>query len=169
AEGLSYFNRQGWVHRDIKPDNFLVNDDGEVRLIDFALAQRSRRGLSRLLAMKGKVQGTRSYMSPEQIRGGALDARSDVYAFGCTLHELISGKPPFTGATANELLQKHIRSTPPALEASNKNITAEFAQLVRRALSKDPDKRPETVDEFRVNKVFKVPPQPPKEMLDKEQ
>jgi len=166
AEGLAYFNRLGLVHCDVKPDNFLVTDDGEVKLIDFALAKRGRSGLGRLFAMKSKVQGTRSYMAPEQIRGGALDARTDVYAFGCLLHELLSGKPPFTGASANELLVKHIKTPPPSLEAYNKNVTPEFAQLVRRALSKDPDKRPESVDEFRVNKVFKIVPRPPKEIVD---
>jgi len=169
AEGLAYFNRLGWVHCDIKPDNFLVNDDGDVKLIDFALAKRSRTGLGRLFAKKSKVQGTRSYMAPEQIRGGALDTRTDVYAFGCLLHELLSGKPPFTGASGNELLVKHIKTPPPSLEAYNKNVTPEFAQLVRRALSKDPDKRPESVDEFRVNKVFKVVPPPPERPVDTEE
>ncbi len=163
AEGLAYFNRLGWVHCDVKPDNFLVTDEGAVKLIDFALAKRSRSGLGRLFAMKSKVQGTRSYMAPEQIRGGAMDARTDVYAFACTLHELLSGKPPFTGMSANELLVKHIKTPPPSLEALNKNVAPEFAQLVRRALSKDPDKRPDSVDEFRVNKVFKVDPRSPKE------
>ena len=70
AEGLGHFNDRGFVHRDIKPDNFLVSDNGDVKLIDLALAVRARRGLARLLATRSKVQGTRSYMSPEQIRGG---------------------------------------------------------------------------------------------------
>jgi serine/threonine-protein kinase len=168
AEGLGYLNSLGWVHRDVKPDNFLVSDDGQVKLIDFALAQRSKTGLGRLLAKRSKVQGTRSYMSPEQIRGGAVDIRADVYAFGCMMHELLAGKPPFTGSSSNELLQKHLRSTPPPLEAFNKNIAPEFAQLVRQALSKDPAKRPESVNEFRHSRVFKIPPQPPEETADKQ-
>ena len=116
AEALAHSNRIGWVHRDVKPDNFLVSDEGDVKLIDFALAQRIKRGLGKLLATKTKIQGTRSYMAPEQIRGRALDARADVYSFGCTVHELLSGRPPYTGASADELLTKHLKSTPPSLE-----------------------------------------------------
>lgn len=142
AEGLSYFNEMGWVHRDVKPDNFLVSDEGDVMLIDFALAQRSKSGLTKLLAPKTKVQGTRSYMAPEQIRGVALDARADVYSFGCTVYELIAGKPPYTGVSADELLRKHLRTSPPSLEAVHRNVTPEFAQLVRRALAKEPDRAP---------------------------
>ena len=86
AEGLAYFHSQGWIHRDIKPDNFLMNAEGEVKLIDFALAVQKKTGLARLFAGKSKIQGTRSYMSPEQIRGQPLDVRADIYSFG--LHGL---------------------------------------------------------------------------------
>ena len=162
AEALGYFNRMGWVHRDIKPDNFLVADDGSVKLIDFALARRSRRGLAKWLTPRSKIQGTPSYISPEQIRGMAVDERSDLYSLACTLHELVSGKPPFTGVNQNDLLMKHLKSSPPSLEASNPNVTAEFANLIRRALAKDPNARPETVDdflvEFRMIRPFRVMP-----------
>jgi eukaryotic-like serine/threonine-protein kinase len=169
AEALDYFNRQGWVHRDVKPDNFLVSEVGDIKLIDFALARPATGGWAKLLARaswsKAKVQGTRSYMSPEQIRGDAIDQRADVYSFGCTVHELISGKPPFTGASSQELLNKHLRSAPPFLEASDRNVTPEFSQLIRRALSKDPAARPPSMAEFRAElraiKLFKVPPPPP--------
>ena len=113
-----------------------------MKLIDLALATRVRRGLARLLALKSKVQGTRSYMSPEQIRGQVLDQRADVYSFGCTIHELIAGKPPFTGASSTELLNKHLKSTPPSLDALDRNVTMEFARLVRKTLAKDPAGRP---------------------------
>ena len=168
AEGLSHFNKLGWVHRDIKPDNFLVTDEGEVKLIDFALARRSSSGLTRLLSPKTRVQGTRSYTAPEQIRGAPLDQRADVYGFGCTIFELIAGKPPYTGASADELLMKHLRSPLPPLEAAAKNVSAEFAQLVRRCLAKDPAARPQSINdflvEFRMNRVFKTAPRPPQEM-----
>lgn len=167
AEGLSYFNEQGWVHRDVKPDNFLVTDEGDVKLIDFALARRSSRGLTRLLGSKARVQGTRSYMAPEQIRGGALDQRADVYSFGCTVFELVAGKPPYTGASADELLMKHLRSPPPSLEAADRNVTPEFAQLVRQSLAKEPATRPESIKdfllEFRRHRVFKSTPRLPKD------
>jgi serine/threonine protein kinase len=165
AEGLAYFNQCGWVHRDIKPDNFLVSDSGDVKLIDFALARRSKSGLGKALTPKSKVQGTRSYMSPEQIRGVALDQRADVYSFGCLLYEMFAGRPPFTGSTADDLLRKHLFSPPPSLEVVDKNITPEFAELVRRSLAKDPKKRPESVNEFRISKVFKTTPRPPDEIV----
>jgi eukaryotic-like serine/threonine-protein kinase len=163
CEALSYLHRMGWVHRDIKPDNFLVADDGDIKLIDFALARRSRRGLSQWLSPRTRViQGTKSYISPEQIRGQALDGRADLYSFACTIHEVLSGKPPFTGTSSNDLLNKHLRSTPPSLEALNQNVTSEFAQLIRRSLSKKRDARPESVDdflrEFRMMRVFKITP-----------
>ena len=159
AEALAYFNKCGWVHRDIKPDNFLVADDGEVKLIDFALAVKSRQGIMKWFARRTKVQGTRSYISPEQLRGEALDIRADVYSFGCTLYELFAGRPPFTGASAQELLNKHLKASPPSLEAAGKNVTPELAQLVRRCLAKDPAQRPASLEEFlrefKAIKVFK--------------
>ena len=163
AEALGYFNRMGWVHRDVKPDNFLVTDEGEVKLIDFALAKRRRRGLAKWLTARTKIQqGTKSYMSPEQIRGLPLDERSDLYSFACTLHELVSGKPPFTGVSVTDLLTKHLKSSPPSLEALNPNIMPAFAQLLRRAMAKDRNARPKSVDdflrEFRMIRVFRSMP-----------
>lgn len=163
AEALAYFNNKGWVHRDIKPDNFLVADDGDVKLIDFALAKRCRRGLAKWFTPRTKIQqGTKSYMSPEQIRGLPLDDRADLYSFACTIHELVSGKPPFTGASTIDLLNKHLKTSPPSLEGQNPNVTAAFGQLVRRALAKDPNARPKSVDdflrEFRMIRVFRSMP-----------
>jgi len=165
AQGLDYFNQQGWVHRDVKPDNFLVTDEGEVRLIDFALARRSKGALGRLFSTKSKVQGTRSYISPEQLRGKALDERADVYSFACTLFELVSGKPPYTGASAQELLQKHLTGATPSLAAANRNVTPEFADLVRRAMAKDRAARLPSIGDFltelRKVRIFKRTPTPP--------
>ncbi len=162
-EALSQFHHSGWVHRDIKPDNFLVTDDGDVKLIDFALARRRRRGLAKWLTPRSKIQqGTKSYMSPEQIRGLPLDDRADLYSFACTIHELIAGKPPFTGVNVNDLLTKHLRTSPPSLEALRPGVTPAFAQLLRRAMAKDRNARPKTVDdflrEFRMMRVFRSMP-----------
>ncbi len=141
AEAVTYLHSRGWIHRDIKPENFLVADDGDLRLIDFALAQRKSGFFRRLLRGKPQIQGTRSYMSPEQIRGEPLDERSDLYSLACTFYELVSGKPPFTGKNSHDLLKKHLKAAPPSLELANRNVTPAFSQLIRRAMSKRPGLR----------------------------
>ena len=111
------------------------------------------------------MQGTRSYISPEQLRGQAVDARADVYSFACTLFELVAGKPPYTGASAQELLQKHLAGPTPSLAAANRNVTPEFADLVRRAMAKDRATRPASVGELlrklRGMRIFKCDLPPP--------
>ena len=165
AEALGYLHKMGWVHRDVKPDNFLINDEGAIKLIDFALARKQKSRLMEFFSRGNKVQGTRSYMAPEQIRGKAQDPRADIYSFGCVLHELISGKPPFTGINSNDLLMKHLRVPPPPLEAFNSNVTPEFAQLIRKCMSKNPAARPNTMQdflgEFRMMRMFKIQPKSP--------
>ena len=150
AEAVAYFNSQGWVHCDIKPDNFVLSDKtNELKLIDFAIARRPAGILARLWPFRSKkVQGTRSYISPEQLGGGAIDDRADVYSLACMLFELVAGKPPFTATTAEELLQKQLRSAPPVLETLNRNVTPEFSRLIRSSLAKKPDERPSSSVEF---------------------
>jgi eukaryotic-like serine/threonine-protein kinase len=148
AMGLGHVHEKGWVHRDIKPDNFLISADNEVKLIDFALAEKKRTGLARLFSMKSKIQGTRSYMSPEQIRGQALDERADIYSFGCTMFEALAGRPPYTGSSTNDLLNKHLRNQPPSLEALNRNVTTEFSNLIKRTLAKEKKERPQSMTDF---------------------
>jgi serine/threonine protein kinase len=171
AEALGHFHKMGWVHRDIKPDNFLVADIDDanrklqVKLIDFALARRRRLKLLKLFAPRGKVQGTRSYMAPEQIRGELPDVRSDIYSFGCMLFEMLAGKPPFTGVSSNDLLSKHLYAAAPPMEASNANVTPEMCQIIRKMMAKEPAKRPQSMEdflgEFRMFRVFKIIPRPP--------
>jgi serine/threonine protein kinase len=164
AEALGYLHKQGWIHRDVKPDNFLCDPEGNIKLIDFALTARQSGWLGSFLG-RSKIQGTRSYMSPEQIRGRRVDARADVYSLGCMMHELIAGRPPYTGVNADELLMKHLRAAPPPLEGVNRNVTAGFATLVRRMLAKHPNQRPnsmtDVIMELRSNRVFTNPPSPP--------
>jgi len=174
AEAVAHFNSHGWVHRDIKPDNFLVTPEGDVKLIDFALARRTSGGLARLFSRKSKiVQGTRSYMSPEQIRGEALDSRADMYSLACTLFELVGGRPPFTGASANDLLVKHLKSSPPSVQALNREATPEFSDLLRKALAKKTSSRLKSSEDFynqlRVTPILQNKPDPPKDSKEKEE
>jgi serine/threonine protein kinase len=165
TEALAYFNEQGWIHRDIKPDNYLIDDDGDVKLLDFALARRKRGFFGKLFGQRSKVQGTRSYMSPEQIRNFALDERADLYSLGCTLFHLVSGNPPFTGGNTNELLKKQLKARPPSLDAANRNVTPAFSGLIRATLAKKASDRPASVRSF-LNQLNQIPlflntPRPP--------
>jgi serine/threonine-protein kinase len=171
AEGLGYIHKQGWIHRDVKPDNFLLDHEGNVKLIDFSIAERKKTGLGKWFG-GSKVQGTRSYMSPEQIRGKNVDDRADIYSYGCLLFELVAGKMPFTANSPDHLLDKHLRAPIPTLKAANSNVTDEFSDLVERMMAKLPEKRPETMDDFlrhfRAVNVFRIPPKKPKSLLARE-
>ncbi len=162
VEAMVYLHAQGWIHRDIKPDNYIYSDETGLKLIDFALAQKKPNFLSKMLAFGSKVQGTASYMSPEQIQGKPADEPSDIYSLGCTFFELIAGRPPFTGGTINDLLQKHISAAVPPLTARNTNVTPEMTEIVRMCLSKDAKDRPQTSQELydltKSVRVFKKPP-----------
>lgn len=142
ATGLAYMNACGWVHRDVKPANILINGLADVRIIDFAIAYRPPKGLARMFGKKHKAQGTRSYMSPEQIRGQTLDGRADIYSFGATCYEVLTGRPPFRGRDAQDLLTKHITEKPTNPRQYNPEITEDFAALVLRMLEKNRDNRP---------------------------
>ncbi len=166
TEGLYYLHSQGFVHCDVKPDNFLVSRTGEVKLIDFTIAQKIKTGIARMFSGKAKnISGTRSYMSPEQIRGKSLDQRSDVYSFGCVLFELVTGKPPFTGSTPNELLNKHLTAQIPSPLVANENVSNEFAAIIRSTMAKKPEERPDSMWDLlkalRATKIFKKPPRIP--------
>jgi serine/threonine protein kinase len=147
ALAVDHMHTRGWVHRDLKPDNILAAPDGQVKLIDFAIAAKASGFLGRLLGGKTTAQGSPSYMSPEQIRGAALDARSDIYSFGCVLFELLAGKPPFTAANANDLLNKHVSATPPGVDQFNPNATTGGTAFVRKLLAKQPADRPASMQE----------------------
>ena len=164
AEGLYYMHTKNWIHLDVKPDNFLVGRDGTVKLIDFTIAEKKKGGFGQLF--KSKVaKGTRSYMAPEQIRKKKCDERTDVYAFGCVLYELCTGKPPFTGDTPNNLLSKHLNASIPSPIVHNDNVTREFADLVKSMMAKKQDGRPASMWEFlkvfRGTQVFRKRPRRP--------
>jgi serine/threonine protein kinase len=165
AEAIEHLHKKGWVHRDIKPDNFLVDENNHIRLIDFNLTRRIKKGLGKLLGGKAPVQGTYSYMAPEQIRGQAVDERADIYSFGCMVYELITGKLPFTGTNPSELLNKHLKAKPTHVSVLNKNVHADFADLLHRMLAKEPKDRPDSLKEFirdlKAGRVFQIKPRKP--------
>ena len=154
ANGLMHMHGHGWVHRDVKPDNILVNSAGEVRLIDFALSKRVNAGgaglLARMFGKKGTktTSGTRSYMSPEQVLGQRLDECADIYSFGATMYEMVANRPPFRGASPGDLLNKHIREKPISPQAYNAEVTDDCANLILRCLSKDKKERPKDFQVF---------------------
>ncbi len=170
CESLWCMHEKGFVHCDIKPDNFLVSRDGDVKLIDFTISQKVKTGLAKLFGGKAKnISGTKSYMSPEQIRGSQLDQRSDVYSFGCVLFELVTGKPPYTGTSPNDLLNKHLSAPIPSPLVSNDNVTPEYANVIKKAMAKKPEQRFDSMWELlktmRVTKIFKRPPRIPESSI----
>jgi serine/threonine-protein kinase len=161
ATGLAFMNAEGWVHRDIKPDNILCNSSVQVKLIDFALAKRVEKPsfFGSLFRRRGKVAGTRSYMSPEQIKDEPLDGRADIYCFGATCYELTTGRPPFRGNSSQDLLNKHMAEKPVGPANYNNDISKEFNDLVLRMLQKKREDRPRDFHEvliaLRGIRVFK--------------
>lgn len=169
-EGMYHMHSQGFIHVDIKPDNFLISREGEVKLIDFTISQKIKKGLSKMFAGKSKnIQGTRSYMSPEQIRGTIMDERTDIYSFGCVLYELVTGKPPYTGESPNDLLQKHISAPIPSPQVMNENVTSDFAAVIRSTMAKKPDDRPgsmwDLLKTIRATRIHKQQPRIPEDSI----
>lgn len=156
AEGLAHLHDVGWIHCDIKPDNYLVDEQANVKLIDFSIAVKDKKkGFLGLGSNKAKtIMGTRSYISPEQIRRKHLDVRADIYGFGCMLFEMMSGKTPYSAASPEQLLSKHLSAPIPNLLAVS-GASKDFAALVRMMLAKDPDKRIQSMRDF-INELDKI-------------
>ncbi len=145
GEGLAYAHEQGVVHRDIKPENVLLNSAGDSKLIDFALA--SRYDILSKMFVRRRIQGTRSYMSPEQIRGKALDNRADIYSFGAMIFEMVIGHPPFTGSSESEILKRHLTEQARSIRQFREDVVPAFADLVQQMLAKQPSARPASMRE----------------------
>ncbi|MBD0841138.1 protein kinase domain-containing protein [Streptomyces sp. TRM68416] len=147
-EALAYSHQHGIVHRDIKPANVIITHNGAVKVMDFGIA-RALHGASTTMTQTGMVMGTPQYLSPEQALGKAVDHRSDLYATGCLLYELLALRPPFTGETPLSVVYQHVQDIPtPPSEASDA-CPPELDGLVMRSLAKEPDDRFQTAEEMR--------------------
>ena len=142
ASALAYAHAQGVIHRDIKPENILL-EGGEARVADFGVARALAGANSDALTTGGLVVGTPAYMSPEQASGErAIDARSDLYALGCVLYEMLTGEPPFTGATAHAIMARQAYDTPTPVAVLRPDVPLALGELVHRMLKKLPVDRP---------------------------
>ncbi|PIB07895.1 protein kinase domain-containing protein, partial [Streptomyces sp. HG99] len=147
-EALAYSHQHGIVHRDIKPANVIITQTGAVKVMDFGIA-RALHGAQSTMTQTGMVMGTPQYLSPEQALGKAVDHRSDLYATGCLLYELLALRPPFTGETPLSVVYQHVQDIPvPPSEASDA-APPELDGLVMRSLAKEPDDRFQTAEEMR--------------------
>ncbi|MDX3129652.1 protein kinase [Streptomyces europaeiscabiei] len=148
-EALAYSHQHGIVHRDIKPANVIITDNGAVKVMDFGIA-RALHGASTTMTQTGMVMGTPQYLSPEQALGKAVDHRSDLYATGCLLYELLALRPPFIGETPLSVVYQHVQDIPtPPSEVSDGAAPPELDGLAMRALAKEPDDRFQTAEEMR--------------------
>lgn len=148
-EALAYSHQHGIVHRDIKPANVIITDNGAVKVMDFGIA-RALHGASTTMTQTGMVMGTPQYLSPEQALGKAVDHRSDLYATGCLLYELLALRPPFVGETPLSVVYQHVQDIPvPPSRVSEGAAPPELDGLVMRSLAKEPDDRFQTAEEMR--------------------
>jgi serine/threonine protein kinase len=124
-------------HRDLKPTNLMLCRDGSVKVLDFGLAMLREADVARF-TRAGQILGTPAYMAPEQIQRGVAGPPSDLYALGCVLHEMLTGKQLFTGPTAYAVFEKQVKQHPPAVP----DVPAELDALIQELLDKDPERRP---------------------------
>ncbi len=145
CEGLAFAHQRGVIHRDIKPGNIFVLQNGQVKILDFGIARVAASELTRT----GLLMGTPNYMSPEQARGRRTDARSDIFSVGVVFYELLCGHRPFVGEDYFETMEKVRSEEPPPLAAQNPALPPALVQVVHRTLAKEPSGRYQTLDDVR--------------------
>jgi len=143
---LSYAHSRGVTHRDIKPANIMITSHGLVKLMDFGIA-KSTNDLN--LTRPGTTMGSVYYMSPEQVRGGTVDSRSDIYSFGVMLYEMLTGRKPFQADTSFSVLNAQLNEEPAPPVQINPALPPELNNIVLRAMAKSPEGRFQSADEFR--------------------
>lgn len=147
ADGLVHAHAQGIVHRDIKPANIRLLPDGAVKILDFGIA-KSLDG-ERTMTRPGVTIGSLGYMAPEQIDGGEVDHRADLFALGIVAYELFAGRPPFEGDSLDELFQRILNDEPEPLSAAAPEIPVELDAVVLQCLAKEPAARPDSAEVVR--------------------
>src|SRR3954447_22700542 len=145
ASGLDALHNEGLIHRDVKPANILLAEDGTPYIADFGLAKDRD---ASVLTQAGQALGSMDYMAPEQIRGEDVSAQSDVYALGCVMFECLSGKPPFADKQGMRILWAHLQEEPPDPLADRPDVPADVSWAITRALQKEPDQRPPTATAY---------------------
>jgi serine/threonine-protein kinase len=147
CEVLEYIHKNGIVHRDLKPDNIMVDDEDRVKLIDFGIAAKV--GARRLTFTKlSQVMGTAEYISPEQVKGKRGDARSDVYALGIMLYEMLTGKTPFSGDNPFLVMNDRVLNNPVPPREIEPSVSPALQEIIYRALERDPKSRYASAHEF---------------------
>ena len=146
ARGLQHAEGVGMVHRDIKPDNILIDQEGTPKIADFGLAKTEE---DPLVTQAGGVVGSPNYMSPEQARGAqGIDSRTDIYSLGATYYHLIVGRPPFEGETAAVIMAQHLNQAAPLAHEQNALVSEHTSRVIHKMMAKDPDARYRTVGEL---------------------
>jgi eukaryotic-like serine/threonine-protein kinase len=156
---LEFSHRHGIIHRDIKPGNVMITPNGQVKVMDFGIARALASGAT-TMTQTSAVIGTAQYLSPEQARGEAVDARSDVYAAGCVLFELLAGHPPFVGDSPVSVAYQHVREEPRAPSSINREVTPDVDAIVLKALAKNPLNRYQSAQEMRADALRAVAGRP---------
>ncbi|GGN81101.1 serine/threonine protein kinase [Actinoplanes lobatus] len=156
---LEFSHRHGIIHRDIKPGNVMITQNGQVKVMDFGIARALASGAT-TMTQTSAVIGTAQYLSPEQARGESVDARSDVYAAGCVLFELVVGHPPFVGDSPVSVAYQHVREDPRTPSSINRDIPPDIDAIVLKALAKNPLNRYQSAQEMRADALRAVSGRP---------
>jgi len=147
CDALDYIHTHGIVHRDLKPENIMVDSEDRIKLIDFGIA--GQEGARRLTFAKlSQVMGTPDYISPEQVKGKRGDGRSDIYALGIMLYEMLTGKTPFQGPNAFAIMNDRLINNPIPPREANPSITPQLQEIIYRAIERDPKNRYASAREF---------------------